>query len=52
LNVIKIFPESALKFYCFETFKDLLVKNQSLPDQNSLGIGQRFIAGGISGVLS
>ncbi len=52
LNIIKIFPESALKFFTFEYMKKTIAANQNLDDHRSLTVGERFFAGGMAGLLS
>ncbi|KAJ1337062.1 hypothetical protein BSLG_006822 [Batrachochytrium salamandrivorans] len=53
LNILKIFPESALKFFVFEYSKDIIRSMSSNPEaEDSLGVGGRFIAGGIAGLVS
>ena len=51
LNVLKIFPESALKFFCFEYAKALIAKFKD-QDTDSIGITGRFMAGGFAGLVS
>jgi solute carrier family 25 (mitochondrial phosphate transporter), member 23/24/25/41 len=51
LNVLKIIPESALKFYCFEHAKDFLSKSQSI-EKDELQLGSRLLAGGFAGLVS
>jgi solute carrier family 25 phosphate transporter 23/24/25/41 len=52
LNVIKIVPESAIKFWAFESAKSLLAKATDAEDKNSISVGARFIAGGMAGLCS
>ncbi|KAI9483293.1 MAG: mitochondrial carrier domain-containing protein [Benjaminiella poitrasii] len=52
LNVIKIIPESAIKFYVFETSKAFMAQMTSSSDKNSIPVGARFIAGGVAGLCS
>lgn len=52
LNVIKIVPESAIKFYVFETAKSVLAELTHSDDKNSIPIGARFIAGGVAGLCA
>ncbi|KAI8897399.1 mitochondrial carrier domain-containing protein [Globomyces pollinis-pini] len=51
LNCLKIIPESALKFYVFETSKDLLSDYYKV-NKDDLGISSRFLAGGMAGLIS
>jgi solute carrier family 25 phosphate transporter 23/24/25/41 len=52
LNVIKIVPESAIKFWAFESAKSVLAKATDAEDKNSISVGARFIAGGMAGLCS
>jgi len=52
LNVIKIVPESAIKFWAFESAKSILAKATDAEDKNSISVGARFIAGGMAGLCS
>ncbi|GAA5805945.1 mitochondrial carrier domain-containing protein [Helicostylum pulchrum] len=52
LNVIKIVPESAIKFYVFETTKSILAELTHSEDKNSIPVGARFIAGGVAGLCA
>ncbi|XP_067868269.1 calcium-binding mitochondrial carrier protein SCaMC-2-B isoform X4 [Heterodontus francisci] len=47
INVIKIAPESALKFMAYEQIKRLIGSNQQ-----TLGIQERLIAGSLAGVIA
>ncbi|XP_030644228.1 calcium-binding mitochondrial carrier protein SCaMC-2-A [Chanos chanos] len=47
INVIKIAPESALKFMAYEQIKRLMGSSQE-----SLGIVERFVAGSLAGVIA
>lgn len=46
-NVLKIIPESATKFFAFETFKDLIAR-----DKDDITIYERLIAGSSAGVVA
>ncbi|XP_026124833.1 calcium-binding mitochondrial carrier protein SCaMC-2-A isoform X2 [Carassius auratus] len=48
INVIKIAPESALKFMAYEQIKRLMGSSQEAP----LGISERFVAGSLAGVIA
>lgn len=48
INVIKIAPESALKFFAFERLKHLLGQNSG----QEMTAGRRFIAGSLAGAFS
>ncbi|KNE65683.1 hypothetical protein AMAG_09667 [Allomyces macrogynus ATCC 38327] len=55
MNCIKIMPESAIKFYVFEKGKRAMARVQGLdPDDPgiNIGMGGRFVAGGIAGLIS
>lgn len=52
LNVIKIIPESAIKFYIFETSKAVIAQMTGAQDKNSIPVSGRFIAGGVAGLCS
>lgn len=52
LNVIKIIPESAIKFYVFETSKAVIAQMTGAQDKNSIPVHGRFIAGGVAGLCS
>lgn len=51
LNVLKIMPESALKFYFFESSKDFLAVRFG-QDKDNLSLPLRFVAGGTAGLIS
>jgi len=52
LNVAKIFPESAVKFWSFEKAKVALSKIEGLDDRNHISTASRFASGGIAGIIS
>ncbi|CAN6647624.1 calcium-binding mitochondrial carrier Sal1p [Trichomonascus vanleenenianus] len=52
LNVIKVFPESAMKFGSFEFAKRFLCRLEGVPDTSELSRGATFLAGGIGGMVS
>lgn len=52
LNIIKIMPESALKFYIFEMAKDTLCDINGVTDKAHLGLASRLMAGGLAGLVS
>lgn len=52
LNVIKIVPESAIKFYVFETAKSVLAELTNSEDKNDIPVGARFVAGGVAGLCA
>ncbi|KAL2092015.1 hypothetical protein ACEWY4_011813 [Coilia grayii] len=47
INVIKIAPETALKFMAYEQIKRIMGSNQE-----SIGISERFVAGSLAGVFA
>ncbi|MFT7796787.1 calcium-binding mitochondrial carrier protein SCaMC-2-B-like [Arapaima gigas] len=47
INVLKIAPESAIKFMAYEQIKRLMGSNQE-----SIGIQERFVAGSMAGVIA
>ncbi|KNZ56127.1 hypothetical protein VP01_2491g4 [Puccinia sorghi] len=51
LNVIKVFPESAIKFFVYEYAKNLLNHYPNSNSQNRSNL-VRFLAGGLAGVVS
>ena len=53
LNVLKIMPESALKFYVFEHAKEYLaMRRGGGKSEEDLGWKRRLVAGGIAGLIS
>ncbi|KAL0089702.1 mitochondrial carrier domain-containing protein [Phycomyces blakesleeanus] len=52
LNVVKIVPESAIKFYVFETAKSIMAELTNSEDKNGIPVSARFIAGGMAGLCS
>lgn len=52
LNVIKVFPESAMKFGSFELVKKLLCQIEGVSDQSELSKLSTYLAGGIGGVIA
>ena len=47
VNVLKIAPETSIKFYAYETVKSLINENRS-----EITVGQRFLAGSIAGFVA
>ncbi|RKO98616.1 hypothetical protein CXG81DRAFT_15672, partial [Caulochytrium protostelioides] len=52
VNVVKVVPESAIKFYVFEAAKRSLPHRNGDPGKAELNAAGRFVAGGISGFVS
>ncbi|CAZ85743.1 unnamed protein product [Tuber melanosporum] len=52
LNVVKILPESAIKFGSFEAAKRALSRLEGTNDASNISPISRFLAGGIGGVVS
>ncbi|XVF54805.1 hypothetical protein PTKIN_Ptkin05aG0211300 [Pterospermum kingtungense] len=51
LNVVKVAPESAIKFYAYEMLKDVI--GDHMGDKNGdIGAGGRLIAGGVAGAVA
>lgn len=52
LNVIKVLPESAIKFGSFEAAKRALARLEGADDVKNISPIARFMAGGVGGVVS
>lgn len=52
LNVLKVFPESAMKFGTFEFTKRLLARVEGIDDTSKLSRASTYLAGGLGGVVS
>lgn len=52
LNVIKVMPESAIKFGAYEASKRALAKLEGHHDPKHLHPASQFLAGGVGGVVS
>lgn len=52
LNVMKVFPESAMKFGSFEAAKRLLCTFEGVKDTSDLSRLSTYLAGGMGGVVS
>lgn len=52
LNVMKIIPESAIKFYSYESCKELFANILGCEDKDSIPTTARFAAGGVAGICS
>lgn len=52
LNVMKVFPESAIKFGSFELAKRVMSKLEGVKDNSDLSRLSTYIAGGLGGVMA
>lgn len=52
LNVIKVLPESAIKFGSYEASKRALARIEGKGDVDSISPLSKFLAGGVGGVVS
>lgn len=52
LNVMKIIPESAIKFYSYESCKELIANVLHCEDKDSIPTSARFAAGGMAGICA
>lgn len=52
MNVLKVFPESAIKFGSFEATKRFLARLEGIEDTTKLSKPSTYLAGGIGGVVS
>ncbi|XP_062105290.1 calcium-dependent mitochondrial ATP-magnesium/phosphate carrier protein 2-like [Humulus lupulus] len=52
LNVVKVAPESAIKFYTYETIKGIIAKAHGGEDKADLGTVDRLFAGGVAGAVA
>lgn len=52
LNIMKIIPESAIKFYSYESCKELMANIFHCEDKDSIPTGARFAAGGMAGICA
>ncbi|CAA7052762.1 unnamed protein product [Microthlaspi erraticum] len=51
LNIVKVAPESAIKFYAYELFKNAIGENMG-EDKADIGTTARLIAGGMAGAVA
>ncbi|RRT35696.1 hypothetical protein B296_00042862 [Ensete ventricosum] len=51
LNVMKVAPESAIRFYTFEMLKDFIVKAKG-EEKSDIGASGRLTAGGLAGAVA
>lgn len=53
LNVLKIFPESAIKFFSYETIKRAFAHNvDHVADSRDISPRSRFVSGGLAGICA
>ncbi|KAL2643146.1 hypothetical protein R1flu_010733 [Riccia fluitans] len=52
INVLKVAPEQAIKFYAFELLKDYVVGTDNNGKKNDIGPFGRLIAGGCAGAVA
>lgn len=52
LNVIKVAPESAIKFYTYERLKKLIAKAKGDEEKTNIGASGRLFAGGLAGAVA
>jgi solute carrier family 25 phosphate transporter 23/24/25/41 len=52
LNVIKVMPESAIKFGAYEATKRAFAKLEGHNDPASIHSWSKFVAGGVAGMVS
>ena len=52
LNVVKVFPESAMKFGSFETAKRFFARLEGVEDTSEISRTSTFLAGGFGGVIA
>ncbi|KAI4387677.1 hypothetical protein MLD38_000090 [Melastoma candidum] len=52
LNVMKVAPESAIKFYAYEILKNVIVKAKGGEDKAEIGATDRLMAGGLAGAIA
>ncbi|KAJ9132905.1 hypothetical protein P3X46_033725 [Hevea brasiliensis] len=51
LNVLKVAPESAIRFYTYEMLKDFIVRAKG-GDKADIGTFERLLAGGVAGAVA
>ncbi|XP_065867740.1 calcium-dependent mitochondrial ATP-magnesium/phosphate carrier protein 3-like [Euphorbia lathyris] len=52
LNVLKVAPESAIRFYTYEMLKDIIMRSKGKGDKASIGTTERLVAGGLAGAVA
>jgi solute carrier family 25 (mitochondrial phosphate transporter), member 23/24/25/41 len=51
LNVVKVAPESAIRFYAYEMLKEYIMKSKG-ENKNDIGASGRLMAGGLAGAVA
>ncbi|KAM0869843.1 hypothetical protein ACQ4PT_040406 [Festuca glaucescens] len=51
LNVVKVAPESAIRFYAYETLKEYIMKSKG-ENKSAVGASERLVAGGLAGAVA
>lgn len=52
LNVVKVMPESAIKFGSYEAAKRFLAQLEGHNDPHKISGSSKFVAGGVGGMIS
>ncbi|KAI4336411.1 hypothetical protein L6164_014942 [Bauhinia variegata] len=52
LNVVKVAPESAIKFYAYEMLKKAIGNRHSQGNKSDISTGERLFAGGMAGAIA
>jgi solute carrier family 25 (mitochondrial phosphate transporter), member 23/24/25/41 len=51
LNVVKVAPESAIRFYAYETLKEYIMTSKG-ENKSEVGASERLVAGGLAGAVA
>ncbi|BAF19932.1 Os06g0604500 [Oryza sativa Japonica Group] len=51
LNVVKVAPESAIRFYAYEMLKEYIMKSKG-ENKSEVGPSERLVAGGLAGAVA
>ncbi|KAJ1259820.1 hypothetical protein BS78_10G185300 [Paspalum vaginatum] len=51
LNVVKVAPESAIRFYAYEMLKEYIMKRKG-ENKSAVGASERLVAGGLAGAVA
>ncbi|OEL32085.1 Calcium-binding mitochondrial carrier protein SCaMC-1 [Dichanthelium oligosanthes] len=51
LNVVKVAPESAIRFYAYEMLKEYIMKSKG-EKKSEVGASERLVAGGLAGAVA